>query len=331
MPEVLTGSSKEREREKPRGSYAKRVQERMLDASLVIFAVILCVVFSIWSPYFFAFRNFMNILIAVSMIGVIATGMTVVIIAKGIDLSVGSTMAVAGCIETMLIANMKLPWWVGMSGALGAGLLIGLFNGILVTRFRIVPFIATLGTMNMVRGLAYIVTNGQAIYTSNPQVEFLGAGRIMGIPVPALILICCFVVMWWFTRYTVYGRYVFSVGGNRTASRLAGINVERIEILLFTVTGGLSALAGMIMIGLSSTSMPSAGDGYNLDVITAVYLGGNSSEGGEGSLWRTMLGVMIIGIINNGMALLSVQPYWQTFAKGCLLVVAVIFDRFRRR
>ncbi len=314
-----------------RFGYAKRIQQRMLDASLIIFAIILCIVFSVLSPYFLDVKNFMNILISVSMVGVIATGMTLIIIARGIDLSVGSTMAVAGCIETMIVANLKMPWWTAMLGALAAGLAIGLLNGVLVTRFRIVPFIATLGTMNMVRGLAYIVTNGQAIYTSNEMVEFVGAGRIAGVPLPAIILISCFLVMWWFTRFTVYGRYVYSVGGNRAASRLAGINVDRVNALLFTVTGGLAALAGIIMIGLSSTSMPSAGDGYNLDVITAVYLGGNSSEGGEGSLWRTLLGVMIIGVINNGMALLSVQPYWQTFAKGCLLVVAVIFDLLRRK
>lgn len=314
-----------------RFGYAKKIKQRMLDASLIIFALVLCGVFSYLSPYFLDVKNFMNILISVSMVGVIATGMTLIIIARGIDLSVGSTMAVAGCLETMIVVNLKQPWWLAMSGALAAGLLIGLFNGVLVTRFRIVPFIATLGTMNMVRGLAYIITNGQAIYTSDLHVEFLGAGRIHGVPVPAIILIVCFLVMWWFTRFTVYGRYVYSVGGNKAASRLAGINVDRVNLMLFTVTGGLAALAGMIMIGLASTSMPSAGDGYNLDVITAVYLGGNSSEGGEGSIWRTLLGVMIIGIINNGMALLSVQPYWQTFAKGCLLVVAVIFDLLRRK
>jgi|LSQX01.2.fsa_nt_gb ribose/xylose/arabinose/galactoside ABC-type transport system permease subunit len=314
------------------GRKMHRVQQRLLDSCLILFAVALSVYFSIASPYFLAVRNFMNIMSSVSIIGIISTGMTLIMITKGIDLSVGSVIALTGCVTALLIENYDMSWWVSMSAALLCGLLIGLLNGTLITKFRVVPFIATLGTMNIIRGIAFIITNGQAVYTSSPQVSFLGAGRVFGIiPIPGILMLVFFVVIWILSRFSVFGRNVFAIGGNSTASRLAGIQVDRVKLALYTLTGMLAAVSGLVMTGLASTAMPSAGDGYNLDVITAVYLGGNSAEGGEGSVWRTFLGVLIIGILNNGMALLSVQSYWQTFAKGCLLILAVIVDVLRRR
>lgn len=309
-----------------------RVQQRLLDSCLVLFAVALCAYFTIASPYFLALRNFMNIMSSVSIIGIISTGMTLIMITKGIDLSVGSVIALTGCVTALLIERFEVSWWLSMLAALLCGLLIGLLNGTLITKFRVVPFIATLGTMNIMRGVAFIITNGQAVYTSSPQVSFLGAGRVFGIiPIPGILMLLFFVIVWVISKFSVFGRNVFAIGGNSTASRLAGIQVDRVKLALYTLTGLLAATSGLVMTGLASTAMPSAGDGYNLDVITAVYLGGNSAEGGEGSVWRTFLGVMIIGILNNGMALLSVQSYWQTFAKGCLLILAVIVDVLRRK
>jgi ribose/xylose/arabinose/galactoside ABC-type transport system permease subunit len=310
----------------------RKFQQMVLDSCLVIFTLAMSIYFTFASPYFLSIKNFMNILSSVSIVGIIATGMTLVMITKGIDLSVGSIIAVSGCVTALMIEKYKLPWWVAILAALIAGLLIGLTNGVLITKFRVVPFIATLGMMNVIRGFAFIITNGQAIYTSSPQVAFFGAGKIFNIiPIPGLIMMVIFVIIWFVSKYTIFGRYVFSIGGNSAASRLAGINVKKVTLILYTLTGALSALSGLVMTGLAATAMPSAGDGYNLDVITAVYLGGNSSEGGEGSVWRTLLGVLIIGILNNGMALLSIQSYWQTAAKGLLLVVAVIFDVLRRK
>lgn len=310
---------------------ARRIQQWFLDSILIIFTIAMMIYFSVASPYFFGLKNFMNILQSVSIVGIIATGMTLVIITKGIDLSVSSTIALTGCLLALMMEQFGLPWWAGVILALVCGTMAGLLNGILVTRFRVLPFIATLGTLNIMRGLAFIITDGQAIYTPSKAINFLGAGRLFGlIPLPGLIMLLCFVAVWLISKFTVFGRYVFAVGGNATASRLSGINVNKIKLILYTLTGFLSAISGLVMVGLASTAMPSAGDGYNLDVITAVYLGGNSPEGGEGSVWRTLLGVMIIGILNNGMALLSVQSYFQTFIKGCLLIMAVIFDVIRR-
>ena len=309
----------------------RKVQQRFLDSVLFLLAVSMVVFFSIRSPFFLDLRNFMNILQSVSIVGIIATGMTLVIITKGIDLSVSSTIAITGCLVALSLTQWGYSWWVGILIALACGTAVGFVNGALITKFRVIPFIATLGMLNVVRGLAFISTNGQAIFTPSPQINWIGTHRVFGhLPVPGIIMLACFVIIWALCRFTVFGRYVYAIGGNASASRLAGINVNRVKLILYTLTGLLSAISGIVMVGLASTAMPSAGDGYNLDVITAVYLGGNSPEGGEGSVWRTLLGVIIIGLLNNGMALLSVPPFYQTFIKGCLLIAAVTFDVIRR-
>lgn len=308
------------------------IRQRLLDSVLLLFAVGLAIYFTFASPYFLSLRNFMNILSSVSVVGIIATGMTLVMITRGIDLSVGSIVALTGCVSALMIVKYQIPWPIAILATLLIGLLVGSFNGFLITKFNVVPFIATLGSMNMFRGIAFIITNGQAIYVPDKVITFLGTGKLFGlIPVPAVIMMFFFVVFWIITRYTVFGRNVFAVGGNNVASRLAGIPVKRLTMILYILTGVLSAIAGLVMAGLTSTAMPSAGDGYNLDAITAVYLGGNSANGGEGSVWRTFMGILIIGILNNGMALLSIQSYWQTFVKGALLIAAVVFDMLRRK
>ena len=309
-----------------------KVRQKFLDYILILFTIGMMVYFSSASQYFLSIKNFMNILSSVSVVGIISTGMTLVIVTKGIDLSVGSIMALTGCVSAILIVNYQVAWPIAIIATLVIGLLVGGLNGILITKFNVVPFIATLGTMNIIRGLAFILTNGQAIYVPNEVITFIGTGKVFNlIPVPAIIMITLFVIFWAISQYTVFGRNIFAIGGNVVASRLAGINVKRHTLVLYILTGVLSAIAGLVMTGLTSTAMPSAGDGYNLDTITAVYLGGNSASGGEGSVWRTLMGILIIGILNNGMALLSVPSFWQTFVKGCLLIIAVIFDMLRRK
>lgn len=192
-----------------------------------------------------------------------------------------------------MIVQYAVPWPIAIAATMLIGVLVGGFNGILITKFNVVPFIATLGSMNIIRGIAFIITNGQAIYVPDPVITFLGTGKIFGIlPVPAVIMMTFFVIFWVLTKFTIFGRNVFAVGGNEEASRLAGIRVKKLKLILYILTGVLSAVAGLIMTGLTSTAMPSAGDGYNLDTITAVYLGGNSANGGEGSVWRTFMGII---------------------------------------
>ena len=309
-----------------------KVRQKFLDYILILFAIGMMIYFSSASQYFLSIKNFMNILSSVSVVGIISTGMTLVIITRGIDLSVGSIIALTGCVSAILIVNYSVAWPIAILATLLIGVLLGGLNGVLITKFNVGPVIATLGTMNIIRGLAFILTNGQAIYVPNEVITFIGTGKLFNlIPVPAIIMLALFVVFWIISQYTVFGRNIFAIGGNVVASRLAGINVKKHTLILYILTGVLSAVAGLVMTGLTSTAMPSAGDGYNLDTITAVYLGGNSASGGEGSVWRTLMGILIIGILNNGMALLSVPSFWQTFVKGCLLIVAVIFDMIRRK
>jgi Ribose/xylose/arabinose/galactoside ABC-type transport systems, permease components len=317
---------------KEQKSRVQAVQQKILDSVLILFAISMIIYFTAASPYFLSLKNFMNILSSVSVVGIIATAMTLVMITRGIDLSVGSTIALTGCVSAILIVNLSMHWLLAIMVTLLIGAIVGIFNGVLITKFKVVPFIATLGSMNMFRGLAFILTNGQAIYVPDKMITFIGTGKVFGlIPIPAIIMMLFFVIFWAITKFTVFGRNVFAVGGNSVASRLAGIPVLKLTLTLYVLTGVLSAIAGLVMTGLTSTAMPSAGDGYNLDTITAVYLGGNSANGGEGSVWRTFMGILIIGILNNGMALLSIQSYWQTFVKGSLLIAAVVFDMLRRK
>ncbi len=304
---------------------------RLSSAGLVLFLILAMAGFSVASPYFLSFDNFMNILISVAMIGTVAAGMTMVIVGGGLDLSVASTMALAGSVEAALVIQNGHPWWVGVAAGLGIGVLVGVINSAVISYLRINSIITTLATMQVVRGAAYIYTGGESVYVSNQALEWFGSGRVVGVPVPAILMMLSFVAVWLVMKYTVFGRYVYAIGGNMVASRLAGINVNRYVNAVFIISGLASGLAGIMLVGLTGLSIPSAAMAYELDVITAVLLGGASLAGGEGSVWGTLVGVLIIGVINNGMTLLSVPPYWQIAAKGTLLLVAVAIDVLRKR
>lgn len=309
----------------------KTFARRLLDAGLLVFAVAVMVIFSLTSKYFLTPGNWINILLSVSIIGIIGVAMTLVIVSGGIDLSAASTMALVGSIQGVLIMQKGKPWWFALLVSFAVGLLIGLLNSVVVTKLKIAPFIVTLAMSNIVRGAAYIYTTGNAIFVSSQGLEWFGVGRIAGIPVPVILMIGAYVGMWATLRYTVFGRYVYAVGGNPVAARLAGINTEKYITGVFAFSGLAAAAAGTVLVGLTATAMPSVGVGYELDVVTAVLLGGASLRGGEGSIWGTLFGVMIIGVLNNGMALLNVPPFWQILAKGVLLLGAVSLDALRKR
>jgi ribose/xylose/arabinose/galactoside ABC-type transport system permease subunit len=310
---------------------SKKLGRRLLDAGLLIFAAVVMITFSLTSKYFLTPGNWINILLSVSIIGIIGVAMTLVIVSGGIDLSAASTMALVGSIQGVMVMKQGHPWWVALLVSLAVGLIIGLFNALVVTRLKIAPFIVTLAMSNIVRGAAYIYTTGNAIFLQSPRLEWFGVGRVLGIPVPVLLMLGAYLGMWAALRYTVFGRYVYAVGGNPVAARLAGINTDRYLTGVFAFSGLAAAVAGTVLTGLTATAMPSVGVGYELDVVTAVLLGGASLRGGEGSIWGTLFGVMIIGVLNNGMALLSVPPFWQILAKGVLLLGAVSLDALRKR
>jgi len=313
------------------GAPKKTLGRRLLDAGLAVFAVTVVTVFSIMSPYFLTLGNWVNILISVCIIGIVGVAMTLVIVSGGIDLSAASTMALVGSVEAVLVMQSGWPWWQALLVGLLVGLVVGSLNALVITRLKIAPFIVTLAMSNIVRGAAYIYTTGNTIFVQSPGLEWFGIGRLLGLPVPVLIMLVAYVGMWAVLRYTVFGRYVYAVGGNQVASRLAGINTNKYITGVFMFSGLAAAAAGTVLVGLTATAMPSVAIGYELDVVTAVLLGGASLRGGEGSIWGTLFGVMIIGVINNGMALLSVPPFWQILAKGVLLLGAVSLDALRKR
>lgn len=304
---------------------------RLSDAGLFLFLLIAILFFTLASPHFLSVNNFLNILISVAMIGTVATGMTMVIVGGGLDLSVASTMALAGSIEAVLVVQQGHPWWVGVGAGLIAGMMVGVINAVVISYFRINSIITTLATMQIIRGAAYIYTEGNSIYVSDHALQWFGDGRLAGVPVPAILMIASFVGVWLVMKYTVFGRYVYAIGGNKIASRLAGIPVNRYVNVVFVFSGLMAGLAGIMLVGLTGLAVPSAATAYELDVITAVLLGGTSLAGGEGSVWGTLIGVMIIGVINNGMILLNIPPYWQIAAKGVLLLMAVALDVYRKR
>jgi ribose transport system permease protein len=266
--------------------------------------------------------------------------MTLVILSGGIDLSVGSILALSGAVAAGLLKG-GIP--LGVFGvileptALGAivaglsvGLALGFFNGLVITRFRLPPFVATLGMMSAARGLTQLYTRGHPITDLGSDFRFIGAGRWLGVPMPVWISTCLVVAFVFVTRKTVFGRYLYAVGGNPQAARLSGLYVNRIKRRVYTLGGALAAVAGLLLSARLDAATPIAGFGYELDSIAAVVIGGTSLSGGRGSIGGTVLGCLTIGVLNNGLVLLGVPSDWQQVVKGLVIIVAVAIDRASR-
>ena len=306
--------------------YLKNPVDFFIKYGLFVIFFAMVIFFSFNSRYFFQFGNLRNILIAVSVIGVISTAMTAAIIGRGPDLTVGAIVAMSGCILANLVLIRGYPWFVGMIVAVLVGVFIGFLNGLIIVKFNLNSLIVTLGMMNVVRGLSFILVNGTAIFVNDYRLLYLGRARWLGIPLPIIIVLFSFVVLDFILRNTVFGRQVFSSGGNRIAARLAGIDVNKNTVILFVLSGFMASIAGLITVGIGGAAMPYIGESYALDAVTAVLLGGTTLAGGKGSVRMTFLGVLIIGILNNGMTLMNVQTYWQITAKGAFLILAIILD-----
>jgi ribose transport system permease protein len=296
--------------------------------ALVLVLAIEIVLFSVLSPYFFAWDNFLNILVAVAVIGIVAAPGTLLIVAGQFDLSVGSSTALAGIVMASVAASHGLG--LGILAAVGVGLGAGMVNGYLVTVVGINPLITTLGTLSALEGFAEVTSNGLSLSVTN----FGGLGTdvvFARIQVPVVILVLVFVVFAVVMRYTVFGRTVYAIGANPVAARLTGIHTKRTIFILFVISGLACALSGLILNSQLASASPTAATGLELSVITAVVLGGATLSGGEGTVFGTALGVLVIGVLNNGLVLQSVNPFWQDVAQGALLIAAVSFDRVRSR
>ena len=264
--------------------------------------------------------------------GILAIGMTYVILTKGIDLSVGSVLALCGLITGSFVtgANPQNVYFAIFLGILAGGAL-GTVTGVLVSRLSVAPFVATLGMLSVARGLTFIYNNGMPIANLSKEFRFIGQGMLGGIPVPVIILAITFFIFWFILKYTTFGRYVYAVGGNERSAKTSGINTRRVIFTVYVISGLLSGLAGLILAARTTSALPQAGVAYELDAIAAVVIGGTSLNGGVGTLGGTLIGALIIGVINNGLDLLGVSSYYQQVIKGTIIVAAVLLDVSRKK
>ena len=298
--------------------------------SLLGALVVMVVIFSALSPNFFTPKNFMNILIAATLVGLVAVGESFLVIAGQVDLSPGSVAAFCGVLTSMLLAQ-GYGTFLTLLIVIIIGLMIGYLNSLAVNGLNIEPFIATLASMSVFRGLAYILCDGKPVFIQDQAFLKLGVGRILGIPIPVVILLLTFLVFGIILAKTRFGRNIYIVGGNPVAARLAGINSKSVKAKLYMINAGLAALGGAILASRMNSGQPSASNGLEFDAITAAILGGIAFTGGIGTLTGTLIGVFILQGFNNGLLLLNVQSFWQYVARGLLLIVALSFDYFRSK
>jgi ribose transport system permease protein len=294
-------------------------------ALLILFAAL-----SIASPHFFTRVNLSSVARQTAVINIMALGMTPVIITGGIDISVGSMLALAGLFGTMAIkAGSPIP--IAIFVAIGTGLLCGLFNGLTITRLRVNPFIVTLGTLGIFRGIALVVSKGLPVHDIPDSFSFLGDGNLLGVPFSLWVLALCAVLMHLMLEHTKAGRYIFAIGSNEAAAYYAGVPIKFHLTAVYAIAGVLTGLAGMIEASRLMTGQPTAGQGYELQAIAAVVIGGGSLQGGEGSVAGTLVGAFIIGLLSNGSDLLGINPYWQQVMIGAVIILAVALDVLRKR
>lgn len=291
--------------------------------------IVLCVLAALLSDRFLTVRNVTNILHQASVLAIISIGMTVVIIGGGFDLSVGSVASLAGCVGALVMVRGSLTG--GVLAGLAVGVMVGVINGMVISLLNVSPFIATLGTMVLVRGAVLLITGGVPIVDLPDTFTQIGTESLAGVPIPVLIAALLFFVFWIMLRFTPLGLKMYAVGGNREASKLSGVSVNRVTIAAYGVCGALAGAAGLVLAARLRSGQPTAGELYELTSIAAVVLGGASLTGGEGRLQRTVLGVLIIQVLSNGLNLINVHSYWQRVLIGGIIIVAASVDRFRRR
>ena len=302
----------------------------MIQRLLPFFTLLaLFIILAIASPNFLTSTNLSSVIRQTAVINIMALGMTVIIIAGGIDLSVGSILALAGLLGAMMMEKHGIGW--GIAAGMLVGMLCGFANGLMITSLRISPFIVTLGTMGIYRGFALIISKGLPVHEIPPSFSFLGEGTLLGVPFVLWILLLCAVVTHIVLEHTRHGRYAFSIGSNPDAAFYAGVPVRFHTIVVYAGAGLLTGLAGMIEVSRLMTGQPTGGQGYELTAIAAVVIGGGSLRGGEGSVLGTLVGAFIMGLLANGSDLLGTNPYWQQVIIGAVIILAVAFDELRKR
>ncbi len=313
------------------------VREILIRFQSVIALALMVVALSFLSDRFLTTTNGLNVLRQISINVCLSIGMTLVILTGGIDLSVGSVLALCGAITAGLLKfgisvpalNILIQFTVlgAIAAGLATGTVLGLFNGLMVTRLRIPPFVATLGMLSIARGLTMLWTGGHPITDLGATFAIVGTGSFLYIPMPVWISAFFVVVFMIVTARTEFGRHIYAIGGNERAAELSGLRVDRIKMAVYALAGALSGVAGIILTARLDSAVPNAGLTYELDSIAAVVIGGASLSGGRGSILGTVLGCLIIGVLNNGLVLLNVSPFWQQVVKGCVILIAVAIDK----
>lgn len=311
------------------GKGTTRYLKRNLGILMGLF--LMCLALSIVSPSFLTKNNIINVLRQISSNGMLAFGMTFAIIIGGIDLSVGSVLALGGTLAAGLTVNsgIPVPYAVAAGCILGAG--IGFFNGFVISRTGIPPFIVTLATMQIARGAAYVYSNGKPIRTTEPSFISIGTNSLGFIPLPVIYMIIAFIILLILLNRTKFGRYVYALGGNREAALYSGINIKRVIVIVHTIIGLLASFTGIVLCSRMYSGQPTIGTGFEMDAIAAVVLGGTSMAGGTGTLGGTLIGILIIGVLNNGLNLLNINSFWQLILKGCVILLAVYIDVLKRK
>lgn len=307
---------------------SKNWQNVLTNQRIIIVILIIGVFLSLSSDYFLTFHNVINIFLFISIEGVIAIGMAFLIILGEIDLSVGSNMALSGVLAILMQRYGVIP---GVVAGVAGGTVIGFVNGMLVTKLRLTSIATTLGMMVMLNGVVFALTKSESVKGTNPAFLLISQSTVLGIPVPVIILITLCVVFELILQKTFFGRNVFAVGGNITASKFFGIKVDRVRILCFVITGLLSGIAGVVLASKINVASGRIGVNTGLLVITAVLLGGISLSGGEGSVNKAFQGILLIGILNNAMVLLRISPFIQDMIRGLLLIIMLIIDAINIR
>lgn len=301
---------------------------------IIVAFLVLCVFLSVFpktSGSFFTRQNIFNVLRQISTNLFLACGMTMVIILGGIDLSVGSIIALSGCISAGCVARYNLPLPIALLMGLLVGLLVGMFNGAVISKTTIPAFIVTLATMNIAKGLAYVYTGGSPVRVVTKEWQFLGAGYVGIFPTPVVILVIVLIITEIIMNKTKMGRHMYAVGGNQQAAEFSGIKVEKVKFFVHAFSGLMAGLAGIVLASRMYSGQPTAGDGAEMDAIAAVVVGGTSMAGGSGKIGGTIIGGLIIGVLNNGLNLLNVNSFWQYVVKGVVILLAVFLDYFRNK
>jgi ribose transport system permease protein len=314
-----------------RSSALSKPAESLRRISVLGILLLICVVFALGSSEFLTASNLLNVALQTSIIAIVAIGMSFVIFTAGIDLSVGSMMALAGAIAAGMAVRQGLDTYVSITIGLGIGLILGAVNGLMIVKGGIPPFVATLSMLAIARGLTLVYTEGRPIAGLDEQFIFWGTGQVWGIPLPVIIMAVIAVVAHIITRYTPFGLHVYSTGGNEETTRLAGVSPDRIKLAVYMISGFLAALGGILLTARLWSAQPNAAVGWELDAIAAPVLGGTSLFGGVGSIGGTVIGAFIIGVLSNGLNLMGVPSYYQQVIKGLVFILAVTVDLINKR